>query len=164
MKNLFLVTPMLLLTTTLLAQPRGGMGGRQGPGPEVEDAAAGPAGAIGSPMMAGGRPMRPEMAKFEMLRGYIDLVDRFARLSRDPEIAGVAAVVSAADLLRQRGNDAAIEYFNRLLPQVQNRAVQRAIQIQLADLYKQAGQADKALEQLDALMKGAPADIGNTSR
>jgi predicted negative regulator of RcsB-dependent stress response len=110
--------------------------------------------------MGGMGGMGPEMQKLEMLRGYIDVVDRFTRLSRDPASAGVAAVVSASDILKQRGTDAAIEHFTKVLPEVKNEAVQRAIRIQLVDLYKQAGQADKALEQLDAMMKAAPVGAG----
>jgi hypothetical protein len=99
------------------------------------------------------------MAKLEQLRNYIDVVERFAKMTRDPAAAGVAAVVSASDILRQRdrGPEAAIEYFNKTLPEVKNEAVQRAIRIQLIDLYKQSNQADKALEQLDLLIKSAPA-------
>jgi hypothetical protein len=108
-------------------------------------------------MGRGGGPMRPEMAKYEMLRSYIDVVDRFSKLSHDSTAAGVAAVVSASDILRQRGPEAAIEYFNKTLPDVKSEAVGRAIRIQLVDLYKQSGQQDKAMEQLDALIKGAPA-------
>jgi hypothetical protein len=100
------------------------------------------------------------MARLDMLRNYIDVVDRLARLSRDPVAAGVSAVVSVTDILRQRGPDAAIEYFTRTLPDVKNEAVERAIRIQLADLYKQTGQQENAIQQLDALIKGAPAGAG----
>jgi hypothetical protein len=96
--------------------------------------------------------MPPEMQQLERMRGYLDLVDRFSRLSRDPSSAGVAAVISASDILKPRGADAAIEYFNKTLPNVKDPAVQRAIRIQLIDLYKAAGQQDKALEQLTQLM------------
>jgi lipopolysaccharide biosynthesis regulator YciM len=92
-----------------------------------------------------------------MLRDYLDVVDRLTRLARDPASSGVAAVVTTSDLLRARGTDAAIDYFNKVLPDVKNETVQRAIRIQLVDLYKQSGQADKALEQADKLLKGAPA-------
>jgi hypothetical protein len=101
--------------------------------------------------------MRPEMAKLDLLRNYIDAVDRFSKMTRDPAAAGIAAVVSASDILRQRGPEAAIDYFNKTLPDVKNDAVQRAIRIQMIDLYKQSQQTDKALEQLDLLIKSAPA-------
>ena len=110
-------------------------------------------------MMGGGRQnMSPEMQRFEMMRGYIDVVDRFSRLSRNPATAGVAAVIAAADMLKQRGPDAAIEYFNKTLPDVKNETVQRAIRMQLIELYRASGQNDKAIEQLDSLIKTAPAE------
>jgi thioredoxin-like negative regulator of GroEL len=101
----------------------------------------------------GGGPMdERRIAHFEMMRNYLDIVDRYARLARDPNHAGIAAVVGAADILKPRGTDAAIEYFNKLLPDVKSPAVQRAVRIQLIELYKQAGKQDQALEQLRTLM------------
>jgi hypothetical protein len=102
-------------------------------------------------------PGSPDMQRFEMMRGYLELVDRFARLSRDPTTAGVAAVISAADILRPRGADAGIEFFNKMLQSTKNESVQRAIRMQLIELYKQSGQHDQALEQLNQLITGAPA-------
>ena len=89
------------------------------------------------------------------MRGYLELVDQYTRMSRDPQTAGVAAVLAATDILKPRGADAAIAYFNKVLPDVKNPAIKRAIHGQLADLYKQAGQQDKALEELQALMTEA---------
>ncbi|WP_428936876.1 tetratricopeptide repeat protein [Fontivita pretiosa] len=141
--------------------PRGEFAPPEPPGAPNAPGAGMRPGGMGMGMRAPGAG-GAEMMKLEMLRNYIDVVDRFARLARDPGAAGVAAVVSATDILRARGTDAAIEHFNKVLPDVKNGAVQRAIRIQLVDLYKQAGQADKALEQLDALMKDAPAAGGTT--
>ena len=73
-------------------------------------------------------------------------------LSRDPTQAGIAAVIGAGEILKPRGTDAAIEYFTKLLPEAKNPAVQRAIRVQLAELYKQAGKQDEALEQLRELI------------
>jgi len=97
------------------------------------------------------------MAQLDRMRGYIEVVDRFSRLARDPASSGVAAVITASDMLKARGADAAINWFNQQLPQVKNEAVQRAIRIQLIDLYKSSGQQDKALEQMSQLMTSAPA-------
>jgi hypothetical protein len=105
----------------------------------------------------------PAMQQYEMLRSYIEVVDRFSKLAQDPQAAGVAAVVSASDLLRQRGPDKAIGYFNKVLPEVSDPAVRRAIRIQLADLYKQTGETEKALEQLDMLMKSKGDQLSPTS-
>jgi hypothetical protein len=136
-------------------RPGPGGGGPGGPGgPEGRGPGGGPppGGPPGVPPQ-----MRPEMAKLTLLGAYIDVVDRLTKMSRDPAAAGVAAVVSTSDILRARGPEAAINYFNKVLPEVKNEAVARAIRIQLIDLYKQSGQSDKALEQLDQLIKGAPA-------
>ena len=101
--------------------------------------------------------LREEAMRFDMMRGYIELVDRIARLSRDPTTAGVAAVISAADILKARGADAGIEYFTKMLDSAKSDAVKRAIRIQLVELYKQSGQQDKAMEQLTELINAAPA-------
>jgi len=101
----------------------------------------------------------PRLRRFELMRGYLDAVDRYARLAHDPQMSGIAAVVQAADLLKPRGADAGIEYFTKLLPDVKSPAVQRAIRIQLVDLYKAAGKQDQAMEQLKQLIV-APADAG----
>ncbi|HMB94511.1 MAG TPA: hypothetical protein VKK61_00580 [Tepidisphaeraceae bacterium] len=163
MKNLSMFVALMLLLSAVPAfaqdgpppppNDQGGPGMR-GPG--------GPGGGFGGGG-PGMRPPPPDMQKFEMLRGYLDLVDHFARLSRDSTAAGVAAVVSANDLLRQRGGaDAAIDYFNKMLPQVKDEAVQRTIRIELIDLYKQSGQTDKAIEQLTLLMTSATGSNGMT--
>ena len=101
--------------------------------------------------------LREEAMRFDMMRGYIDLVDRITRLSRDPTTAAVAAVISAADILKPRGADAGIEYFTKVLESARSDAVKRAIRIQLIELYKQSGQQDKAMEQLTELINAAPA-------
>lgn len=98
-----------------------------------------------------GGPER-RLQQFETLRGYLDIVDRFGRMTRDPAMSGIAAVVSANDILRPRGTQVAIEYFTKLLPEVKNPAVSRAIRVQLVDLYKAAGQQDQALEQLRTII------------
>jgi hypothetical protein len=104
------------------------------------------------PGMRDGMSSDPRMMQFERLRGYLDAVDRYAKLARDPQNSGIAAVVAANDILRPRGADVAIEFFTKLLPEVKTPAVQRAIRITLVDLYKAAGKQDQALEQLKQLM------------
>ena len=98
----------------------------------------------------------PRMARFNLMRGYLDAVDRYARLAHDPAMSGIAAVVTASDLLKPRGADVAIDYFTKLLPEVKNESVARCIRAQLADLYKQSGQQDKALDQLHTLIVDTP--------
>jgi len=96
-------------------------------------------------------------AQLDAVRNYLDVFDRYSRLSRDPTAAGVAAVVSAGEILRAKGADTAISYFNKVMPDVKNESVQRAIRLQLIELYKMSGQQEKALEQLQNLMVNAPA-------
>ena len=98
------------------------------------------------------------MMQVELMRNWLDLIDRYARLSRDPVSAAVAAVVSADDLLRTKPPEQAIEFFNKMLDEAKNDTVKRAIRLQLAELYGKANQPDKALEQLRKLMSDAPAN------
>lgn len=152
-----------------LAPPDAPPGGGPGPGqPRAEDR-VGPRrmmesgdpgldgrGPDGRGPMGRGGPYAPSgsaaFEQLEVMRGYLDLVDRYSRMSRDPVSSGVAAVVMAADVLKPKGPQAAIDYFNKVLPDVKNPTVQRAIHLQLADLYKQSQQPDKALDELKAVM------------
>ena len=141
--------------------PRGGRprpGGPEGGPPPRGGGDEGPA----------GRPMRPDGASvgaprggpeahYERLRAYIELVDRYVKLASDPTASGVAAVMTAMELHRQKGPEAAIAYFTKILPEVKNETVQRTIRLQLVDLYRQSNQPDKALEQALLLMTAAPA-------
>src|SRR4051812_28969564 len=119
MKMCIAVIASLLLSTAAFAQPRppgggpeggppperdrGGPPGRDGGGGEGRERRPGPPGMDGGFGGGGGMTSDPRMAKFEMLRGYLDAVDRYARLARDPANSGIAAVVGAADILRPRG-------------------------------------------------------------
>ena len=98
-----------------------------------------------------------------MVQSYLGAVEQVSKMARDPSATGVAAVMTASDMLKERGADAAINFFNDVLPQVKNEAVQRAIRMQLIDLYKRAGQQDKALEQVKTLITSAPAGPGESA-
>jgi hypothetical protein len=129
-----------------------GPGGMGGPGMR-------PGGRGGMPGgMGGGMGEGPEgrMRHIEMMRGYLEVVDRYARMATDPDRAGIAAVVTAADILKPRGADTAIEYFNKIMPETKSPAVQRAIRLQLIELYKMSGKQDEALTQLKSLMTAEP--------
>ena len=89
------------------------------------------------------------------MQQYLNLVDQYSRMSNNAQSSGVAAVIAASDILKPRGTDAAIAWFTKVLPDVKNSAVKRAIHGQLADLYKMAGQQDKALDELQTLMTEA---------
>ena len=98
-------------------------------------------------------------AYLEMLERYLTLMEKFARMTEDPAASGSAAVLSAREILTSEGDlNKAIDYFTQVLPDVKNQAVQRTIHIELSELYKHAGQKDKALDQLRILMISAPAE------
>jgi len=182
MKALLVLILMAVIGTTAFAQPgpqdgggpgpgrgdRGGQRGGGGPGsggPGMGGPGMGGGGMPGMDGPGGGRPdgggpgfQGGPMRQFEIMRGYLEIVDRYSKISSDPTTAGIAAVVSAAEVLKPRGPDAAIEYFNKILPEVKNESVARAIRAQLAEFYKASGQQDKSLEQLHMLITGAEAD------
>jgi hypothetical protein len=97
------------------------------------------------------------VGQIQLLRGYLELVDSYTKIARDPTTSGIAAVVNAGEILKPRGQQAVADYFTKTLPNVKNEAIQRAIRLQLIQVYKESGQQDKALEQMDALITGAPA-------
>lgn len=136
-------------------RPEGGMGG----GPGMPDGPRQPGDGLGPPGMRPPRPIGPG-ATTDNLRNYLEMVDRYNQVSRDPTASGVAAVMSTVDVLRPRGAQAAIDYFTKILPSVKNDAVSRAIRLQLVELYKVSKQDDKALDLLEKLMTEAPAVTG----
>src|SRR5688572_33482495 len=96
MKPIVSIIVLMFLSTAAFAQPkppggpeggppagdrdRGGPPGRPGP----RDGGPGGGGDRSPGMgMMGDRP-DPRMAKFDVLRGYFEVVDRYARLTRDP--------------------------------------------------------------------------------
>lgn len=91
----------------------------------------------------------------DVMEKYLYVVDHLTRMSENATAVGVAAALQANELLKSRPQEA-IDYFNKLLPDVKNEAVKRAIRLELADLYKNNNQKDKALDQLRELM-AAPA-------
>ena len=99
----------------------------------------------------------------EQMEKFLYLVDHFARLSDNPTSSAIGAVLQAADLLKDKPQDA-INYFNNALPDVKNESVRRVIRLQLADLYKRTNQPDKALEQLREVMILAPAGAPHTTK
>lgn len=90
----------------------------------------------------------------EAMRQYLELVDQYTTLAKDPSATGVAAVVTLADLTKQQGTSVAITKLTKLLTDSKDPAVQRAIRLQLIDLYRAAGEPEKAIEQAEILIRG----------
>jgi hypothetical protein len=101
---------------------------------------------------AAGPPMMTWNQGVSMFHEYMDVIGSFAQVAKDSSASGVAAVVYADDVLRTRPPQEAIDYYLKLLPEVKDPAVQRAIHLRLADHYRLSNQPDKALEQLKQLM------------
>ena len=99
----------------------------------------------------------------DVMEKYLYVIDHVARVSENPTNAGIAAVLGASDLMKNKPQDA-IDYFTKILPEVKNEAVRRAIRLQLADLYKKTDQPDKSLEQLKELIIAAPSTAPRPGR
>jgi hypothetical protein len=117
---------------------------------------AGPGNPVGAPPMSWNQWVT-------MFRDYVDLIDHFAQVSKDPSSAGVAAVIYADEILRTKPAREAIDYYVKLLPDVKDPAVQRAIHLRLAEHYRLSNQPDEALGQLRGLMT-APAPAPNATK
>jgi hypothetical protein len=91
-------------------------------------------------------------ALLQTVHGYTDVVEGYGRIAKDPQTSGVAAVICANELTKTQPPETSIAYFNGLLSKVSDASVKRAIRFQLVDLYRKAGQRDKAMEQLEILM------------
>lgn len=99
------------------------------------------------------KPLPPSpMQHLEMFQAYMHFAVEYARFVASPSTTGVASVLIAGEILKPRGTETAITYFTKLLPEVKNEAVSRAIRLTLIDLYRKNGQTDKALEELKTLM------------
>jgi hypothetical protein len=143
----------LLATALCAAQPASQRDGHEDRRPPHDHRDEGPRG--DRPDGPPNRPPRP--GPFEQMRNYLELVDRYSKLSADPTSTAVAAVITMTDILRPRGPQAVIEKLEKMLPEAKNVTVERAIRLQLSDFYRQTNQPEKAIEQLDALIKAAPA-------
>jgi len=104
--------------------------------------------------LAQSAPDQGMSAQLRLLRDLIGLIDDVNKIASSPSASGVAAVMSVKDQIKS--NEDTIAYLERLLPQTSDPAVQRAIRIQLADLYKNTGQREKALAHLERLITNRP--------
>ena len=79
-------------------------------------------------------------------------IEHTAAIAANADSSGVQAVIEARELLKSRDPQVSIDFFNKALYDVKNRAVQRQIRMTLYDIYKDQGQNDKAMDQLQQLM------------
>jgi ABC-type sugar transport system substrate-binding protein len=83
---------------------------------------------------------------------YIWFQEHQAAIAKDPEAAGVIAVLRAVEFLQDKDPQTSIDFFNRILTDTHDMAVKRQVRLTLSDLYRKVNQQDKALEQLQQLM------------
>jgi hypothetical protein len=90
----------------------------------------------------------------EQIRGYLDIVERYSTIAKDPSQSGVAAVLYTKEIFKTTPAETAINYFDDVLPQVTDPAVQRAIRLELVELYLHGTKPNrqKAMDQLRMLM------------
>jgi hypothetical protein len=81
---------------------------------------------------------------------------QYSSQAKDPESMGIIAVYEAADLVKDQTPDAQADFFKKVLYDAHSRGVQRAVRMKLAQIYKETGRNDLALEQLQALMTEQP--------
>jgi len=94
----------------------------------------------------------PPMQQIEMMSRMIGLVHELSKIAESPSASGVFAVFSLDDRIKEPADQA--KFLERVLPEVKDPAVQRAIRSKLADDYKKAGQNDKSLAEIERLITG----------
>ncbi|MFI4861217.1 MAG: hypothetical protein ACIAXF_11100 [Phycisphaerales bacterium JB063] len=99
-----------------------------------------------------------QFAEIEMMNMHLELMSHFTELIGDmhtiadsPSTSGVLAVMSVEDNME---TDDAIDFLEDMLKDTDDETIQRAIRIKLIDFYKNAGQHDDAVEQIEALITG----------
>ena len=161
----FALMTLTLAAAPLLAQPQPAQPGQPRPNQPQQPGQPRPA-QPGNPPLPGGEMRDEHMPiferrnlppQFQMIHGYLGIIDQLNQMVQDPTASGIAAVLGATEILKPRGSEAMITYFTKILPEVKNEAVQRAIRIQLVEAYKTSGDHDKALAELQTLMTGTPA-------
>jgi hypothetical protein len=102
-------------------------------------------------------PAAPQNASdyYQTADAYVWYVEHTAAVDKDPDSAGVAAVIKSEELLKTKDPQAAADYYLKVVYDAKSHAVIRAARMELYEVYKSMGQADKALEQLQLVMTEA---------
>ena len=86
---------------------------------------------------------------------YLEITDRYVALASEPAAASFFAIEGIVELYEQRGQKAqAIPHLERLLEQSSgNPVVENIVRFKLRDLYRDTGQGDRALAELDRIFR-----------
>ena len=103
------------------------------------------------------QPLRADDQQIEFLDTmdrYLNIADHYVALASRRDAAIYFAVEGIAEIYENKGEKAqAIPHLERLLKSHQgNPTAANIIRFKLRDLYRETGQAQKALDQLDAVM------------
>jgi lipopolysaccharide biosynthesis regulator YciM len=90
-------------------------------------------------------------------RGWF--IQQEATIAKDPEAMGIYAVQKAVELMQDQNQtvDQQSDALQKMLYDTKSHAVAREIRLRLIELYRKAGRADKAMEQIQALVTEQPA-------
>ena len=93
---------------------------------------------------------------------YLEITDRYVALASEPAAAVFFAMEGIVELYEQRGETAqAIPHLERLLEQNSgNPVVENIVRFKLRDLYRDTGQGNKALAQLDRVFAANARAVG----
>jgi predicted negative regulator of RcsB-dependent stress response len=106
-----------------------------------------------SPAAAAGHEPSPEVLAMQdfmdLMEQYIVLTEQFQHISADGERAAGFAVFQLKDLCQEtKGSDEAIKLFKNLLKKTENNTIQNLISLQLAEMLKDRGRRDEAIQVL----------------
>ena len=99
--------------------------------------------------------------EMEQLKGYLELIERYSQITRDSTKTGAAAVIYSKELFKGAAPGVASAFYTELLTQTQDVAIQRAIRMELVDIYLHSAKPDKekAMEQLKVLLIAGPTTL-----
>jgi hypothetical protein len=101
-------------------------------------------------------PITDQVPKgIDAMNGYVWYIEHYTEVAKDPDAAGIVAVMRATELLKEHGVQAQVDFLERMSNATRSRTIQRAIQFQLADMLK-TSQPDKALEELQQIITEQP--------
>ena len=96
--------------------------------------------------------LRFERVKLEAAFGGLELVDKLHQIAENRDLTAAFAVLRVKELMDPHET---AQFLLRLQSQVKNRAIQRLICVQLAEIYANQQEFDRVREQLTLLILGA---------
>jgi predicted negative regulator of RcsB-dependent stress response len=96
------------------------------------------------------RSEEPDPSKIlNTVQAYLSMLDRMEKIASDPRSALMLAQNSIKEVYERKGQKAeAVGELRKLLDGLEDVGVRTAIRFAIADIYKETGQNDRALEEL----------------